>query len=153
MAACICRHSQKTQTLKFAKRGGKENGKFDFLGFQFRWGLSRKGNWVVKRRTSRKKFRTSLQNFTEWIRTHRHQKARKVIEQFKRKIAGYGNYYAIVGNSRSVNDLYRLLRKLLFKWLNRRSDRRSYTWPSFNRLLKRFGVSCPKVKRVGDLHC
>ncbi len=141
----------KTQTLKFTKRGGKGNGKFDFLGFEFRWGPSRKGNLVVKRRTSRKKFRASLRNFTEWIRTHRHQKARILLEQFKRKIDGYGNYYAIVGNSRSVNDLFRLLRKLLFKWLNRRSDKRSYVWPSFNRLLKRHGISCPKVKRTGDL--
>ena len=112
---------EKTRTMKFTRRGGKENGKFDFLGFEFRWGLSRKGNAVVKRRTSRKKLQSSLRNFTEWVRKNRHWKVRRLLTRLKKKISGYGNYYAIAGNSRSVQDFFRLMIKVLFKWLNRSS--------------------------------
>ena len=142
---------EKTRTVKFTRRGGKENGKFDFLGFEFRWGLSRNGNPVVKRRTSPKRLQTSLKKFTEWIKSNRSLKVRYLIGKLKRMLAGYGNYYALRGNSRSVGIYFRCVSVLLFKWLNRRSQKRSYTWKGFNRLLKRFGVSCPKVKRTGDL--
>jgi group II intron reverse transcriptase/maturase len=141
---------EKTQTLKFTKRGGKENGKFDFLGFEFRWGVSRKGNDVVMRRTSRKRLQASLRKFTEWARSQCHQKVRVVLAKLKRKFIGYGNYYAVAGNARSMKDFYWQARKILFKWLNRRSQRRSYSWAAFNRLLRRHGISHPKVKRTGD---
>src|SRR2546427_288952 len=48
----------KTQTLRFGRGGGGHNGRFDFLGFEFRWEKSRtRGHAIVKRRTSRKKLR------------------------------------------------------------------------------------------------
>jgi hypothetical protein len=43
-------------------------------------------------------------------------------------------------------------RRVLYRWLNRRSQRRSYTWPTFARLLRRFEVEMPKVmERTGGL--
>ena len=75
---------EKTRTLKFTKRGGKENGKFDFPGFEFRWGLSRGGKDIVKRRTSPKKLQSPLAKFTEWIRKYRSLKFRNLLGMLKR---------------------------------------------------------------------
>ena len=62
------------------------------------------------------------------------------------KHQGHWNYYGIIGNSESLSDYRTLTLRALFQWLNRRSQKRSYTWRSFNRLLKRFGVPLPRIQ-------
>ena len=136
----------KTQTLRFGRQGGGDNGRFDFLGFEYRWEKGRKGFAIVKRRTSRKKLRGAVERFTEWIREHRHQKLRQTMKTVAQKHQGHWNYYGIIGNSESLSDYRTLTLRALFQWLNRRSQKRSYTWRSFNRLLKRFGVPLPRIK-------
>jgi RNA-directed DNA polymerase len=136
----------KTQTLRFGRNGGGHNGRFDFLGFEFRWEKSRtRGHAIVKRRTSRKKLRGAVERFTEWIREHRHQKLKPLMETVAQKHQGHWNYYGIIGNSESLRDYRTLTLRTLFKWLNRRSQRGSYTWQSFNRLLQRFSVPLPRI--------
>jgi RNA-directed DNA polymerase len=136
----------KTQTLRFGRHGGGHNGRFDFLGFEYRWEKSRQGFAIVKRRTSRKKLRGAVQRFTQWIREHRHQKLRQTMKTVAQKHQGHWNYYGIIGNSASLSDYRTLTLQALFKWLNRRSQRRSYTWRTFNGLLKRFGVPLPRTQ-------
>jgi RNA-directed DNA polymerase len=136
----------KTQTLRFGRNGGVHNGRFDFLGFEFRWEKSRtRGHAIVKRRTSRKKLRGAVERFTEWIREHRHQKLKPLMKSVAQKHQGHWNYYGIIGNSESLRDYRTLTLRTLFAWLNRRSQRRSYTWQSFNRLLQRFSVPLPRI--------
>jgi RNA-directed DNA polymerase len=136
----------KTKILRFGRGGGGQNGRFDFLGFEYRWEKSRKGFAIVKRRTSRKKLRGAVERFTEWIREHRHTKLRQLMKTVAQKHQGHWNYYGIIGNSQSLSDYRTLTLRALYYWLNRRSQRRSYTWRSFNRLLKRFGVPLPRIK-------
>ena len=136
----------KTQTLRFGRNGGAHNGRFDFLGFEYRWEKSRQGFAIVKRRTSRKKLRGAVERFTEWIREHRHQKLRQLMKTVAQKHQGHWNYYGIIGNSESLSDYRTLTLRALYYWLNRRSQKRSYTWWSFNRLLKRFGVPLPRIR-------
>jgi hypothetical protein len=135
----------KTKILRFGRGGGEHNGRFDFLGFEFRWENSRKGFAVVKRRTSRKKLRGAVQRFTQWIREHRHDKLKQTMKTVAQKHQGHWNYYGLIGNSESLSDYRTLTLRALFYWLNRRSQRRSHTWRSFNRLLKRFGVPLPRI--------
>src|SRR5437899_4158570 len=135
----------KTQTLRFGRNGGGYNGRFDFLGFEFRWEKSRQGHAIVKRRTSRKKLRGAVERFTEWIGEYRHQKLKRLMKTVAQKHQGHWNYYGIIGNSESLSDYRTLTLRVLFKRLNRRSQRRSYTWRSFNRLLQRFGVPLPRI--------
>ena len=135
----------KTQTLRFGRHGGGHNGRFDFLGFEFRWEKSRAGRPVVKRRTSPKKLRAAVARFTDWIRTHRHDPVWKLMETVRRKYRGHENYYGLIGNSESLKQFTWQTRRVLFGWLNRRSQRRSYTWARFERLLKRFEVTMPRV--------
>jgi RNA-directed DNA polymerase len=136
---------EKTKMIRFGRNGGPYNGRFDFLGFEFRWEASRKGQPIVKRRTSRKKLQASVRRFTEWIKENRHQKVRKLMKTLAAKYQGYWNYYGLIGNSDSLGQFHWATCRLLFKWLNRRSQKPSYTWRAFNRLLERFGIPTPRI--------
>ena len=137
--------ADKTKTLRFGRNGGEQNGRFDFLGFEFRWETSRRGFAIVKRRTSRKKLRGAVERFTQWIRQNRHEKLSKVIKTVAQIHQGHWNYYGIIGNSESLSDYRTLTLRGVHYWMNRRSQRRSYTWRSFNRMLKRFRVPLPRI--------
>lgn len=120
---------------------------FELLGFEFRRTINWKGNNVLERRTSRKRMQASVAAFTTWIKENRHTKKRELIEMIIRKLRGYWNYYAISGNSKAVADIYRQVNKLIFKWLNRRSDHKSFTWDQYNRFTKRAGIERPRIRR------
>jgi len=90
--------------------------------------------------------RGAVERFTEWIREHRHQKLRQTMKTVAQKHQGHWNYYGIIGNSASLSDYRTLTLRALYYWLNRRSQRRSHTWQSFHRLLKRFGVPLPRIQ-------
>lgn len=139
--------ADKTKILRFGRNGGGHNGRFDFLGFEYRWEPGRKGFAIVKRRTSRKKLRGAVERFTQWIKEHRHQKLGKLMKTVAQKHQGHWNYYGIIGNSESLSDYRTLTLRVLFRWLNWRSQRRSYTWRSFNRMLQRFEVPLPRIIR------
>jgi len=137
--------ADKTKTLRFGKRGGPSNGQFDFLGFEFRWERGMKGWPVIKRRTSAKKLRSSLTRLSAWIKGHRTIKVREVMGTLRRKFQGYWNYYGVIGNSKSLQTYYHRGCRIVYKWLNRRSQKRSYTWDAFNRLLARYEVPLPRI--------
>jgi len=141
---------EKTNILRFSRYGLDRNGSFEFLGFEFRWGLSRplKNNRripIVKRRTSRKKYRASLANFKDWLKKYACLPKKYLFPKLNRKLRGYYNYYGIRGNYKSLKSLVYQLTKLLFKRLNRRSQRRSYNWKGFNEMIKLFKIARPRI--------
>ena len=142
---------EKTQVIRFSRFYAKDGKRFDFLGFEFRWGLSRRGKAMVKLRTSRKKLRQSLANFTEWCKTHRSDPLRRIFLELNRKLRGYNNHYGIRGNSKSVNEFFYWSMRILFKWINRRSQRRSYNWTGFNALLRDFNVVTPRITERSEI--
>ncbi|MEW5980628.1 MAG: group II intron reverse transcriptase/maturase [Acidobacteriota bacterium] len=135
----------KTRLLRFCRFDIKGSGRFDFLGFEFRWEEGRKGGRFVKRRTSRKKLRASIANFTDWIKTARHQAVRSLFATLNSKYRGYWTYYGVIGNSASLQRFFWITQRLVFRWLNRRSQRRSYTWAAFNALVASLGVERPRI--------
>jgi RNA-directed DNA polymerase len=135
----------KTRIVRFGRGGGQHNERFDFLGFEFRWEKSRLGKPIVKRRTSPKKLRSAVARFTEWIRKNRHSKLKEVMPTVRAKYRGHARYYGLIGNSRSLNQYGQQTQRILLKWLNRRSQRHSFTWSSFRRMLERFRVELPRV--------
>ncbi len=140
----------KTQTLRFGRGGGEHNGRFDFLGFEFRWEKSRtRGQPYVARRTSRKKVRGAVAQFGEWIRAQRHQKLRHLMKTVAAKHRGHWNYYGVIGNSKSLGHYRTETCRQLHDWLNRRSQRRSYSWGAFHRRLNRYAVPLPRIKETG----
>ena len=136
----------KTKTLRFGRHGGGHNGRFDFLGFEFRWENSRAGRPVVKRRTAPKKLRAAVARFTQWMRSHRHDKLCELMETLRLKLQGHWNYYGLIGNSKGLHQYWQQTTRLVFKWLNRRGQRRSYRWRSFGRMLERFKIHHPRLR-------
>jgi group II intron reverse transcriptase/maturase len=137
--------ADKTKTLRFGHNGGPHNGRFDFLGFEFYWEPDRQGKPRVKRRTATKKWLAGIQRMTEWVKTHRHQKLSRTMKTLKAKLQGTWNYYGLIGNFRRMQLFYGATCRTLYKWLNRRSQRSSMTWPAFNRMLARFQVPPPRI--------
>ena len=100
---------------------------------------------IIKRRTSRKKLRASIAGFTEWIKTNRNKKISGIMATLRAKYRGYWNYYGVIGNYGSLETFYYQTVRILFKWLNRRSQRLSYNWTGFKDLLKQFSIPAPKI--------
>jgi hypothetical protein len=136
---------EKTKIVPFSRFRLSQSKRFDFLGFEFRWGISRKGKPQILRRTSRKKLKASLANFTEWIKTNRNKKISKILIPLKAKYRGYWNYYGVIGNQRSLNTFYYRTRRILFKWLNRRSQKLSDNWNGFRELMVQFAIPAPRI--------
>jgi len=135
----------KTQILSFSKFRVEENSRFDFLGFEFRWGYNRQRKPQIKRRTSRQKLHNSIVELTTWCRKHRDYPIWMIFRDMNAKLRGYYNYYGVIGNSESLREFFYHVKRILFKWLNRRSERRSYNWNGFNDLMKHFGLLKPRI--------
>jgi len=146
---------EKTRCIKFGrfarenarKRGGKPD-EFTFLGFTHYCGKTKNGFFKVKRRTSRKKLGQSLRNFADWAQNVRH-KLRKgeMLRQAKTKVAGHLNYYAITDNSKQCSRYVHWATRILFKWLNRKSQRGAYTWAGFSQALAWVGWPKQRVRK------
>lgn len=132
---------------RFAKERSK-NGKvdtFDFLGFTHYCGKSKKGYFRVKRKTSKKKLNKSIKEFKIWIRKNRNLRATTIIKLLNIKLRGYYQYYGITDNGESLNKFLHVIKRTLWKWLNRRSQRRSYTSIEFAQLLKSYPLIRAKI--------
>jgi len=139
----------KSRTLLFSRFKVEKGESFEFLGFDFRWRLDNGGRPRVNRRTSRKKLKASIANFTAWIRENRHKRTGWVMETLASKYRGYWNYYGIKGNYNSLELFYHQARRILFKWLNRRSGRHSYNWKGFDALFKYYSIPRPRITEMG----
>lgn len=137
---------KKSRIVRFSRfQLGRQSDSFEFLGFEFRWMKDRNGVPRVKRRTSRKRFRKTLAALKEWCRSGRSTSFRALLASFDRRLVGHYNYYGVMGNSHSLWSLYLEARRLLYKWLNRRSQKRSYSWRKFTALLRRYRVTQPRI--------
>jgi group II intron reverse transcriptase/maturase len=137
--------ADKTKTLRFGQNGGPYNERFDFLGFEFYWEPDRKGQPRVKRRTATKKWRAGKQRIRDWIREHRHDRLSRTMKTLRAKLQGTWNYYGLIGNYRRMKLTYEETRRTLYKWLNRRSQRRSMSWRAMDRLMERFQIPRPRI--------
>ncbi len=147
---------EKTKILEFgrfskqnrAKRGLGKPETFDFLGFTFYCSEDGKKEFfrcMVK--TSKKKFRSKVRAMKEWIRNNRIMPVRELIKKINQKLRGHYQYYGVTDNTRGVKSYLNVVKWLLLKWLNRRSQRRSYTIDTFfNGLLKTFPLLEPTIK-------
>jgi RNA-directed DNA polymerase len=145
---------EKTRRLEFGRyaranayQKGAKPKELDFLGMTLFCGKTRHGTFKVKRKTSRKKLRQALAQFTDWIRRFRNLlPTGELLRQAKSRIQGHLNYYAITDNSDRCQQYMHLTRRVLFKWLNRRSQRKSYTWDGFLQALRHVGWPQARVR-------
>jgi RNA-directed DNA polymerase len=133
-------NEEKTKLVSFNKKQaalGEEQGTFDFLGFTFYLGKSRTGRVIPKLRTRAKSFRTKLNRVTEWAKQARNKGTLKEIwKLFRMKMRGHIQYYGVSFNIEQVRDFLYEGTRILFKWLNRRSQRKSFSWEKFNLYIK-----------------
>jgi group II intron reverse transcriptase/maturase len=143
-------HAGKTRLVKFTRSPHKArkdgtNGTFDFLGFTHYWAQSRRGYWVVKRRTIRKRLNRALKSFMQWCKYNRHTPVKEQWETLSRKLRGYYQYYGIRGNYDSINWVYYSLTRAWQRWLSRRSQKGRITWETFQKILRRFPLPKPHI--------
>jgi len=135
----------KTQIIEFSHCKVRVKTKFDFLGFEFRWGVNRWGKSILKRRTSRDKLQASLAKFKVWFKKYSGMPKKILFMKLNRKLQGYYNYYGVRENYKSLSSFVYRVRQLLYKWLNRRSQRRSYNVEGFKALVKDFEIIKPRI--------
>jgi group II intron reverse transcriptase/maturase len=147
---------EKTKILefgRFAAENRKKSGEgkpetFDFLGFTFYCGMDGKKRFFRCRvRTSKKKYRSKVLKMKEWIKSHRMMPVEELVRKINEKLAGHYQYYGVTDNMREIKGFQNATKWLLFKWLNRRSQRRSYSQNDFfNGLLRTFPILEPKIR-------
>ena len=140
-------HPEKTRLVPFQRPrhdagGPGEDGpqSFDLLGFTHHWARSRKGYWIVKRRTSPSRFSRAVKAIREWCRRYRHLPVREQQVKLNRKLRGHCAYYGITGNASALSRFRYELIRAWRKWLNRRSQRARMTWERFSNLLERHPI-------------
>jgi len=144
-------HPEKTRLVKFTRPrrdgGGDDDepGSFDLLGFNHHWGVSRKGNPIVKRSTMKSRFTRALRRVREWCRDNRHRPIAEQCKALGHKLRGHYGYYGITGNSGALERFAYEVRRVWWKWLSRRSQRASMSAQVFNLLLARYPLPRPRV--------
>ena len=96
-------------------------GHFDFLGFTHYWGRSRKGVWVVKRRTAPSRLRRALTTIAQWCRLNRHRPIPEQHQTLGQKLRGHFAYYGITGNSEALRRFRDAVTRTWRNWLSRRT--------------------------------
>lgn len=143
-------HPDKTRLVRFVRPGSKDDsgGKpetFDLLGFTHYWAKSRRGPWVVKRKTADSRLSRALQAISDWCRDHRHKPLSEQQNTLSQKLRGHCNYYGLTGNGASLSAFRTWMLRIWRKWLSRRHRERSMTWDRFKRLLERYNLPAAVV--------
>lgn len=143
---------EKTRLVEFgryaeercAKKGTKP-GTFTFLGFTHYCSHGRSGQFRVKRKTSKKKLAKKCKEVHRLIRDMRTLPLKVIMKKLNQILVGYYHYYGITDNSQSLSNFRFRMMRSLYKWLNRRSQKKSYNWAEFNQMLKAYPLAKPKI--------
>lgn len=145
---------EKTKILEFgplsptkAKARGEKPETFDFLGLTHFCSRTRDGRrFRMKRVTARKKFKAKLREFKEWLKKNRTLPTPKLMQRVASKLMGHIAYYGVTDNSQGICRFAYEVRRLLFKWLNRRGKRGCMSWEKFELLLRKFPLPTPRIR-------
>ena len=142
---------EKTRLLRFgrfsrrdAQRLGERAAVFDFLGFRHRCGTSRKGRFKMKWSTSKEKFRSKVRAMKDWIASHRWLGLAELWRTVNAKLRGHYAYYSVSDNWPMLEAFRTAVMWILFQQLNRRSQRRSFTWAAWVSYVDRVGLAKPQ---------
>ena len=144
---------EKSRLIEFGKDAyerskltGSKLGTFDFLGFTHYLTRSRRGGVRLGRKTIGGRMRRTLVELNDRLRKLRNVLAfRKLHKQLCRILKGYYNYYGFAGNYATLNRFAYAVEKMWFKWVNRRSQRKSFNWEEFQDVLNRYPLPKPRI--------
>lgn len=150
-------HPEKTRLVTFdrppyrasGRQGARPTapGSFSFLGFTHYWARSRRGYWVVKRKTESKRLSRALKAVAEWCRRNRHKPVWWQARQLAAKLRGHFAYYGLPTNGRALQAFRYAVVRIWRKWLGRRSQRARLRWDRFNQLLERYPLPLARIRR------
>lgn len=146
-------NDEKTKVISFgryeqenATRQGRKANTFDFLGITHFCDKSRSGKFKVGRKTSQKRFARCCRAMNQWLRDVRNaMKTREWWPMLAAKIRGHYQYYAMSENYSLINEYHSRVVKMVFKWLNRRNQKRSVAWAQLKEYLKRYPLPQPRI--------
>jgi RNA-directed DNA polymerase len=151
---------EKTRIVKFGKRHAQDGndeddvgkpGTFNFLGFTHYWGKGRNGAMRLKLKTEKKRYAKAVKKVQNWLKMWRNQlPLPHVWDTVVLMMKGHYRYFGVNDNSRLLNLYHDMVQKMLFKWLNRRSQRKSFNWSEYTQYLVRFPL--PKPRIYNDLY-
>jgi group II intron reverse transcriptase/maturase len=144
---------EKTRIIEFgryAEENARDNGRrpdtFNFLGFTHFNDRTRKGKFKVGRKTDRKKFAAKLKEINQWLKEVRNAVAvRDWWKVLCSKLRGHFNYFGVSGNYRFIKIYSNQVRKLVYKWLNRRSQKKSMNIEKFLKYIERYRLPKPVI--------
>ena len=146
-------HPEKTRLVPFRRpppRPAREGqppaeppGTFDLLGFAHYWARSRKGNWVVKRKTAPSRFTRAVTKIAQWCRIHRHRPIAEQHQTLSQKLRGHFAYYGITGNSIGLARFREVVLRVWWEWLGRRRGGNRPTWAKFLQFERRWPLPPP----------
>lgn len=150
---------EKTRIVRFNRPNrrdkgdrGSKPGTFNFLGFTHYWEKSRNGLYKVGRRTENLRLKRAVVKVRVWLQENRN---RMLLEDIWKRasqiLVGHYSYYGVSGNYNRIKQFRYLVERLLFKWLNRRSQKRSFNWEQFSNYVRMFPL--PKPKIYHKLYC
>lgn len=136
---------------RFAERNRKKQGQgkpetFDFLGFTHHCSTTRDGRFALKVKTGRKKYTAALAKLKLWLMLNRVLPIKLIWKALALKLQGHYNYYGLSGNFTAIKLYYYHTRLLVFKWLNRRSQKKSWNWEQFQIYWNKHQLPKPELK-------
>lgn len=147
---CLKLSQEKTRMIAFSKHTSRQDRKpmsFDFLGFTFYWGRSRQGAAIPKLKSQGKRLRAKLKRVNDWARKMRNRyRLPDLWKLLCAKLEGHIQYYGVSFNIASVRRFLWTATRIVFKWLNRRSQRKSFNWERFSLFIQAHPL--PKARIV-----
>ena len=143
-------HLEKTKIIPFKRpssnnEDGKGNGTFDFLGFTFYWSKSRRGYWVIKKKTMRKRLSRFMKGLWRWCRDNRHEPLKEQHKTLCLKLRGHYQYYGVRSNYKALEVIFEFAEKAWRYWLSRRSHKGGIRWKKFEKLRANFPLPKPRI--------
>jgi len=146
-------HPAKTRTMSFgryernkAKRENRKAHTFEFLGFTHYCGLSRQGRFLLGRKTSSQRLARACRKLNLWLKEVRSAMPMKAFwPTLAAKLRGHYQYYGVSGNSRMIGTFDYRVKRLLYKWLNRRCECKSFSWKQFGDYLRHYPLPRPRI--------
>jgi RNA-directed DNA polymerase len=148
-------HPEKTVLMEFKKPSSRDpsatgKGTFDFLGFTHYWAKTRRGYWVIKRKTVRKRLRRFMKAIWTWCRENRHEPLNEQYRTLCAKLRGYYQYDGIRGNFKRLEVVFEPTERAWRYWLSRRSHKGHINWQKFEGSL-RHKLPLPKPRIIHNI--
>ena len=142
-------HPEKTVVIPFKRpplnSKKAKTGTFDFLGFSFYWAKSHRGNWVIKKKTSKKRQARFMKGVWQWCKTKRHKPLREQQATLSAKLRGFYQYFGVTGNCEAINAVFRHVERTWRYWLSRRSHKGYISGPKFNKIRAVYPLPKPRI--------